>query len=728
MRPPIIEHQFVPPKKQGEEGYQVLGETRILRLPPDRELRARLNGKPWERHTDYTRRLVGLRGALENGGKSNVIIGRAALGIAGPREHTIPRERIERAIRTCWPEEQVARYLAGEPLELPSLTDFSKGYRAEHRSVHRSKIYKSNRKGVNAFKGMMENIYPGLYDALRDVVDPDTLDPAMLGKELCDRYNRGESISSTALRDSPEPKDKLLRRKILALRRQRPGLYGGASRESRRKIRKDATYTAIAAKISGLEKKDVEITKSAFRTASSIAETLVHFVATWGPITQVSLEGLIEAGDVYRTGEEVIYGPKSEEFQENNNEGQHADLRINNRAIEVKLSTGYVCPKQAQEIIRRYSPRGKVWKTEDPLKSSSVVFFMRPDQYEKRQQLVEKAGITVISGEQITEAVAKITACMKEKYSPLVEKTAPQIHDIEYLTRLSQELTTTPCILMRSGNKRRREWTISVLESLIATGAALAKNNYEPAEPQDSLHKPHGAKIHRTNRGSFVVHESTIAEAGKDHLGPYIQEHRQHLDLDRLQERFPQLRGINKRDIAVWDSEITGLSTHDPLICLTIASLGQGMPIKTFLARDYGEEDPTLRRFFDEMREYGATVTFGGKGFDVPRIIARAKYLGISTEGLNVLSNGTHLDLLKPAQDAFGHRFPDSKLQTIEKLAFGIERKNDLGGVEIPTAYQSYVDGETSAQDMYRIMHHCGHDVVTPIALLAYFTEHGLKK
>jgi hypothetical protein len=79
-------------------------------------------------------------------------------------------------------------------------------------------------------------------------------------------------------------------------------------------------------------------------------------------------------------------------------------------------------------------------------------------------------------------------------------------------------------------------------------------------------------------------------------------------------------------------------------------------------------------------------VTFNGKGFDVPVLLARAAAHRIELPRLPA-----HLDVLVEARQRYRHRVPNCRLQTLEERLCGRTRTGDIPGAQIPHVYREFV-------------------------------------
>lgn len=143
------------------------------------------------------------------------------------------------------------------------------------------------------------------------------------------------------------------------------------------------------------------------------------------------------------------------------------------------------------------------------------------------------------------------------------------------------------------------------------------------------------------------------------------------------------------------------------LVGLLVTKGGRTASLVQLLARDYSEEEETLRYFAEEFAANPTWVTFNGKSFDVPSMRLRYRF-----HRLVPPEPESHLDLLHVARRHFRGVFPDCKLQTLEKRVCGRHRVDDLPGSLVPEAYHQFVrDGDPSRLEP--ILRHNREDLIT---------------
>jgi uncharacterized protein YprB with RNaseH-like and TPR domain len=78
----------------------------------------------------------------------------------------------------------------------------------------------------------------------------------------------------------------------------------------------------------------------------------------------------------------------------------------------------------------------------------------------------------------------------------------------------------------------------------------------------------------------------------------------------------------------------------------------------------------------------------------------------------------THLDLLHPSRRLWRGMFSDFSLGTVERMACGVKRINDIPGYRIPEVYSGYLRGGIDLDELSTIFIHNRNDVLSLPALL----------
>jgi tetratricopeptide (TPR) repeat protein len=177
----------------------------------------------------------------------------------------------------------------------------------------------------------------------------------------------------------------------------------------------------------------------------------------------------------------------------------------------------------------------------------------------------------------------------------------------------------------------------------------------------------------RTRLGSFVMVEAPTTL----------------LPLDRA--RLARLPGLPPADapLLCLDTETTGLATAAGTLAFLVG-LGwwEGSRFRQIqlLLPDHADEPALLAELASRIPRDGWLVTYNGRGFDWPLLVARFRMAGSNPP----LHDG-HLDLLPIVRRVFKHRMPDARLASVETELLGLRRHHDVGGWEIPSRYLDYL-------------------------------------
>lgn len=138
------------------------------------------------------------------------------------------------------------------------------------------------------------------------------------------------------------------------------------------------------------------------------------------------------------------------------------------------------------------------------------------------------------------------------------------------------------------------------------------------------------------------------------------------------------------------DTETTGLAggTGTLVFLLGMARFSQGrLQLLQLLITGFQGERAMLEEARTFLHRADALVTFNGRSFDSPLLAARYRLSGLC----DPFAELQHVDLLHPTRRAFKHRWPDCRLQTVERRLLGVERVDDLPGWQAPQAWFDWV-------------------------------------
>ncbi len=182
-----------------------------------------------------------------------------------------------------------------------------------------------------------------------------------------------------------------------------------------------------------------------------------------------------------------------------------------------------------------------------------------------------------------------------------------------------------------------------------------------------------GGELVRSSLGSVVLVESPTTL----------------LPVDR--ERLATLPGQPPADapLLCLDTETTGLATAAGTLAFLVG-LGwwEGSLFKQvqLLLPDQADEPALLAELTARIPRDGWLVTYNGRGFDWPLLVARYRMAGSDPP-----RHDGHLDLLPLVRRVFRHRMTDARLPSVESELLGVRRHGDIPGWEIPGRYLDYL-------------------------------------
>ncbi|MCI0344399.1 MAG: ribonuclease H-like domain-containing protein, partial [Chloroflexi bacterium] len=156
------------------------------------------------------------------------------------------------------------------------------------------------------------------------------------------------------------------------------------------------------------------------------------------------------------------------------------------------------------------------------------------------------------------------------------------------------------------------------------------------------------------------------------------------------------------------DIETTGLATAAGTIAFLVGIArwaGDELRTTQLLLPDHADEPALLAALTDLIPPDAWLVTYNGRGFDWPLLVARYRmHLRAAPE------HAGHLDLLPLVRRIFRHRLPDARLRTVESDLLDVRRHHDVDGWEIPGRYFDVLRGGP-AELLADVVEHNAEDV-----------------
>jgi RNase_H superfamily len=188
------------------------------------------------------------------------------------------------------------------------------------------------------------------------------------------------------------------------------------------------------------------------------------------------------------------------------------------------------------------------------------------------------------------------------------------------------------------------------------------------------------------------------------------------LPIDR--ERLRTLPGMPARDVPLvcLDTETTGLATAAGTVAFLIG-LGWWDADRyrqvQLLLPDHPAEAGLLARLATHIPADAWLVTYNGRGFDWPLLVARYRMARLPAP-----THAGHLDLLPFVRRVFRHRMTDARLRTVETELLGTIRHGDVDGWQIPGLYLDFLRGG-EAWPLVDVVRHNREDVRSLARLLS---------
>ena len=165
------------------------------------------------------------------------------------------------------------------------------------------------------------------------------------------------------------------------------------------------------------------------------------------------------------------------------------------------------------------------------------------------------------------------------------------------------------------------------------------------------------------------------------------------------------------------DLETCGLGGSMVFLAGTMHWNGEDFVIRQYFARHYGEEAALVAAVAEQARGFDTLVTFNGRSFDGPQLVARA-----TAHLVDLRLPSGHLDLLHVSRRRWKDSLPDCRLQTLERHICRRRRSGDVPSDEVPELYHDYVR-RGDAWRLVPVFHHNLLDVITMAEILHALTR-----
>lgn len=209
------------------------------------------------------------------------------------------------------------------------------------------------------------------------------------------------------------------------------------------------------------------------------------------------------------------------------------------------------------------------------------------------------------------------------------------------------------------------------------------------------------------------------AEVVRDPAGCVVRFEAPAVPLPIDRDRLAALPGQPPPDVPLvcLDTETTGLATAAGTLAFLVGLgwwEGDRFRQVQLLLPDQPDEPVLLRLLADHIPARAWLVTYNGRGFDWPLLVARYRLARRDPP-----RHGGHLDLLPFVRRVFRHRMSDARLRTVEAELLGIRRHGDVEGWEIPGRYLDFLRWG-AAEPLVEVVRHNHEDVRSLARLLVH--------
>ncbi len=231
--------------------------------------------------------------------------------------------------------------------------------------------------------------------------------------------------------------------------------------------------------------------------------------------------------------------------------------------------------------------------------------------------------------------------------------------------------------------------------------------------------RPSAADRTRSARLATLMAEAVDGEIVVSDLGEVVRCEPLTVVLPLDRERLARVPGQPPPDVPLvcLDTETTGLATAAGTMAFLVG-LGWWEADRfrqaQLLLPDQPNEPALLALLEAHIPRGGWLVTYNGRGFDWPLLVARYRMARRDPP-----VHAGHLDLLPFVRRVFRHRMTDARLRTVESELLGVVRHEDVDGWEIPGRYLDFLRSG-SAGPLLAVVRHNREDVRSLARLLVH--------
>jgi hypothetical protein len=256
----------------------------------------------------------------------------------------------------------------------------------------------------------------------------------------------------------------------------------------------------------------------------------------------------------------------------------------------------------------------------------------------------------------------------------------------------------------------------ATLERRLANYRAAIRSGGQAA-PADPGERSDGRVVRGSIELGQRLAEALDGELILDPAGPVVRVEPATMILPLDRERLHGLPGQPPPDapLVCLDTETTGLATAAGTVAFLVGLgwwEGDRFRQAQLLLPDHPAEAGLLARLAAHIPANAWLVTYNGKGFDWPLLVARYRMARLPAP-----VHAGHLDLLPFVRRVYRHRMADARLRTVETELLGTIRHGDVDGWQIPGLYLDFLRGG-EAWPLIDVVRHNREDVRSLARLL----------
>jgi uncharacterized protein len=258
----------------------------------------------------------------------------------------------------------------------------------------------------------------------------------------------------------------------------------------------------------------------------------------------------------------------------------------------------------------------------------------------------------------------------------------------------------------------------ATLERRLANYRAAIRSSAATAMPPEPGDRVDGGVARGSIELGQRLAEALDGELILDPAGPVVRVEPATVVLPIDRERLRTLPGLPPAEVPLvcLDTETTGLATASGTVAFLVG-LGWWEADRfrqvQLLLPDHPAEPGLLARLATHIPADAWLVTYNGRGFDWPLLVARYRMARLPAP-----AHAGHLDLLPFVRRVFRHRMADARLRTVETDLLGTIRHGDVDGWQIPGLYLDFLRGG-EAWPLIDVVRHNREDVRSLARLLS---------